>query len=464
MCRNHIVWRAVAVAWLATFGASAAAQAPAGGQAHHDRAAMSSPLFPSREASGTSLLPDQTPMHAVMRRLGGWDVMLHGHLFGQVLYEPGEQHRTGGFSSHQVSSVNWLMAMMRRRAGPGRLGLRAMASAEPWTVGDCGFINRLANGEMCRGDTIHDRQHPHDLLMELAADYDRPLRGSLRWQVYAGLAGEPALGPAAFPHRLSAALNPAAPIAHHWLDSSHVTFGLITTGVYQPRWKAELSVFNGREPDDRRADIDLGRLDSFSSRLTLMPGARLALQISGAHLHAAEAEFPPAPRSDVERVTASATYHRVSATRVWATTIAYGMNAGREVLPDSTVHLMTHALLLESDLSIQERHTWFGRVEIVGKPGHDLHVHEAPAEVFGVGKAQVGYVRSFAARRGLVPGIGGTASVSIVPRTLAPRYAGRMAPGFGVFLTLRPSRHTMTPPSSWHAPDAGTIGRLARLH
>ena len=223
----------------------------------HDGSSSTIALFPSREASGTAWLPDETPMYAVSRTLAGWNVMIHGAVFGQFLYEPGEKHRTGGFASRQASSVNWLMVMGRRRVGDGRVGLRAMASIEPWTVSDCGFINLLATGERCEGDTIHDRQHPHDLFMEFAADYDRPLGGSLRWQIYAGLAGEPALGPAAFPHRVSSMPNPVAPITHHWLDSSHITFGLITTGLYQPRWKAEMSVFNGREPDAQRADLDL---------------------------------------------------------------------------------------------------------------------------------------------------------------------------------------------------------------
>jgi hypothetical protein len=269
-------------------------------------------LFPSREASGTAWLPDETPMYGLRRTVGVWDLMLHGAVFGQFLYEPGERHRTGGFGSRQASSVNWLMAAARRPLGVGRLGLRGMVSVEPWTVRDCGFINLLANGEMCEGDTIHDRQPPHDLVMELAAEYDRPLRGSLRWQLYAGVAGEPALGPVGFPHRLSALPNPVAPITHHWLDSSHITFGLMTTGVYQRRWKAEMSLFNGREPDEDRVDLDLGAFDSFSGRLTVMPTSGLTVQISGAHLHAAEAEFAPQPRSDVERATASATYHRVT--------------------------------------------------------------------------------------------------------------------------------------------------------
>ena len=396
----------------------------------------------ARDGSGTAWLPDDTPMYGMHLTRRGWEVMLHGSAFAQFLYEPVDRHRTGGFSRRQVASVNWGMVIARRPLGAGRVGLRAMGSIEPWTVTHCGFLNLLATGEMCEGDTIHDRQHPHDLFIELAADYDRPLRKSLRWQIYAGLSGEPALGPAGFPHRVSAMPNPVAPISHHWLDSSHITFGLITTGLYDRRWKVEMSLFNGREPDENRADFDLAALDSVSGRLSFMPTNRVALQVSAAHLHEAEAEFAPQPRSDVNRATASATYHRsLRNDGIWATTLAYGVNSGREVIPGGAFDAVTHAVLLESTLTLRERHTWFGRAEVVGKPAHDLHAHEFTTSVFTVGKLQVGYVRHVKPWKGLVPGIGGTVSASVVPTELAPRYDGRIAPGLGVFLTLRPSRH-----------------------
>jgi hypothetical protein len=297
---------------------------------------------------------------------------------------------------------------------------------------------------MCEGDTIHDRQHPHDLVMELAADYDRPLRGSLRWQIYAGLAGEPALGPAGFPHRVSAMANPMAPIAHHWLDSTHITVGLITTGVYDRKWKAEMSLFNGREPDENRADLDLAPLDSLSGRLSFVPTDRLVLQVSAAHLNEAEAEFAPRPRSSVNRATASATYHRVfGEDGIWATTLAYGVNSGEEIIPGAVFDAMTHAVMLESGVTIHEGHTWFGRAEVVEKPAHDLHAHEYAARIFTLGKVQGGYVRHFKPRKGMVPGIGGSIFASVVPALLAPRYNGRVAPGFGLFLTIRPTRHVM---------------------
>lgn len=399
-------------------------------------------LFPQRDASGTGWQPDTTPMHSIHRRLGPWEVMFHGNVFAQFLYEPDERHRTGGFATTQFSSVNWIMAAARRPAGAGRVGLRATLSLEPWTVSDCGYLNFLASGEICEGDTIHDRQHPHDLLMEIAADYDRPLAGTRRWQVYAALAGEPALGPGGFPHRFSAMANPVAPITHHWLDSTHLAFGVITGALYDRRWKAEVSVFNGREPDADRANLDLAALDSVSARISLMPTPRLMLQASAAHLTEAEEEFAPLPRSDLRRVTASATYHReLGAGGIWATTVAYGLNSGQEFTPEGEFDAATHAVLLESSASFP-RDTWFGRLEIAGKPAHDLHAHEFPTAVFTVGKLQVGYTRHLPSWKGVTPGIGATVSGSLVPPALAPHYSGRVASGVGVFFNLRPSSST----------------------
>ena len=168
-------------------------------------------LFPSRETSGTAWVPDVTTMHAFHRQAGRWELMLHGQAFAQFLYEGGEEHR----GAHQAGSINWVIGMARRPIGDGRFGVRGMLSLEPWTIPGCGYPDLLATGETCDGDTIHDRQHPHDLVMELAAEYDRPIGRGLRWQIYGGPAGEPALGPSGFPHRPSAAPNPIAPIGHH---------------------------------------------------------------------------------------------------------------------------------------------------------------------------------------------------------------------------------------------------------
>src|SRR5689334_25395600 len=97
---------------------------PAGHQ--HDTA---SPTI-ARDGSGTSWLPDLTPMYGYYLEPWGWRVMLHGNAFAQFLYESGAEHHRG----HQAGSINWFMAMADRSVGAGHLGLRGMVSAEPWTL------------------------------------------------------------------------------------------------------------------------------------------------------------------------------------------------------------------------------------------------------------------------------------------------------------------------------------------
>jgi hypothetical protein len=388
-------------------------------------------LFPAREGSGTAWLPETTPMYGLHRRAGAWELMGHGNVFAQFLYEAAGDDRGGA----QAGSINWVMAMARRNIGAGRFGLRTMLSLEPATIPGCGYPDLLATGEVCDGDAIHDRQHPHDLFMEVAAEYERPLAGAMRWQVYAGLAGEPALGPVAFPHRLSAMPNPIAPTGHHWLDATHITFGVVTAGIFTPRWKAEMSVFNGREPDENRWDFDFAPLDSVSGRFSFAPSPALVLQASAGHLTEAEAGHGLEPRVDVQRVTASATYHRQLRTAsVWATTVGWGLNEEDQEA--------THSVMVESSVTLDDRHVWYGRTEVSGKAAHDLDVHDSD-DVFTVGKLQGGYTRYLAPRRGFSAGFGGEVSAAVVPAFLAPRYGNRVNLGLGFFVTLRPAAHQM---------------------
>src|SRR5688572_29737586 len=437
--KGAMYWRissAVLIALLATTRAGSAQTSshehpsPAEPQHEHPTPPPALNLFSTRDASGTAWLPDVTPMYGFHHTLRGWDVMLHGNAFLQLLDERAPEHR----GATQVGSTNWVMAMARRPVGSARVGLRTMVSLEAWAIPGCGYPNLLATGEFCEGDSIHDKQHPHDLFMELAAQLDRPLSGTLRWEAYAGLAGEPALGPPAFPHRISALPNPLSPIAHHWLDATHITYGVLTTGVYDVRWKAEVSLFNGREPDERRYDFDFAALDSVAGRLWFLPTDALALQISAGRLHEAELNLEQGEAIDVSRFTASATYHRRFGTgHLWATTLAWGAN--------HELGETTNGLVAESSLAFSRQHVWFGRAELNGKPAHDLHIHES-ADVFTVGILQAGYTRYFDVRRGLTPGLGASVSAALVPEALRPRYGG-VGVGLGIFLTVRPIQHEM---------------------
>ena len=383
----------------------------------------------TREGSGTSWLPDETPMYAVHSQAGKWTLMAHGNAFLQYLHEGGDR------GSDQGGSINWIMGMADRNLGSGHLGLRGMISLEPWTIRGCGYPDLLASGELCQGETIHDRQHPHDLFMELAATYDRPLAADVRLELYGGPVGEPALGPTAFPHRISAMPNPIAPITHHWLDSTHISYGVITGGVYGKRWKAETSVFNGREPDEHRTNFDFGALDSWSGRVWFLPTNRWAIQVSDGHLTEAEAGHDGGPRVDVNRLTASATYHRIFRKgSIWSSTVGWGRN--QEPGNDAT-----NAFLAETNLTLDERDTWFGRFELSGKSGHDLAIESG--DIFTVAKLQGGYTRYFEAWNGLKPGIGAGVSAGIVSDSLKSFYGDRVNVGLAVFVTLRPAERGM---------------------
>ena len=391
---------------------------------------MDDPASSSRDASGTAWLPDETPMYAVHRQLRGWMLMAHGNAFVQYLRDSGDR------GSDQVGSINWIMGAAERSIGGARLTLRSMISAEPWTIRGCGYPDLLATGELCAGEPIHDRQHPHDAVMELAAIYERPLARGLRLQLYGGPAGEPAIGPVAFPHRVSALSNPLAPIGHHLFDATHIAYGVVTAGLYDDRWKVESSLFNGREPDEHRANIDLDVLDSWSGRVWFLPSRRWALQLSAARLRDAEAAHDGGERIDVNRTTASATYHRpMGPASVWASTIGVGHNA--EHGGDATT-----ALLLETSVAVAQRQVWYGRVELARKSGHDLDLDDRA--LFTVAKLQGGYTRYFAARNGWQPGAGGALSAGIVPPALEAVYGSRTNPGFAVYLTVRAAQMEMS--------------------
>jgi hypothetical protein len=224
--------------------------------------------------------------------------------------------------------------------------------------------------------------------------------------------------------------NPVGPISHHWLDSSHISFGVVTGGLYGRTWKAEASAFNGREPDDTRWTIDLAALDSYSGRLSLMPSPRWVVQVSAGHLTAAEGHADGS-REDVDRITASATYHRLMMDRLWATTVAWGQN--RE---GGTA---TNALLLETSTDLSARDVLFARADVVQKMAADLAL--AGDERFVVQKYQAGYTRWFARLTGIDAGLGSSAGFAVVPQTLQPVYGQRVGGEFAVFLNIRAARH-----------------------
>src|SRR5205814_4495851 len=207
------------------------------------------------EASGTSWQSKAARHEGVHFRLGAWMIMLHG--FADGVYD----NQGGPRGDTKVFSNNMGMAMAQRSLGPGSLGLRAMLTLEPATIGKEGYPLLLQTGETADGRTpLIDRQHPHDLFMELAGTYSIS-SGNRSLFVYGGLPGEPALGPPAFMHRFSGVNLPVAPITHHWLDSTHIAYGVLPGGAVTDRLQVEASACRGRQPAENRGDIEPPKLD-----------------------------------------------------------------------------------------------------------------------------------------------------------------------------------------------------------
>jgi hypothetical protein len=405
------------------------AQEPSGHEDHepkddHEKL-MAGPLGISRArwGSGTSWLPDSSPMSAVMTGLGDWGFMLHENIFAG--YDWFDSRRGDG----TFMSVNSIMGSTWTQLGPGEITFRAMLSAELLTVGARGYPLILQSGETADGEPLHDRQHPHDLFMELAGMYTIPVGDDVAFQFYVAPAGEPALGPTAFPHRPSAMSDPLAPLGHHWQDSTHISFGVVTAAVFTRTFKFDASWFNGREPDEIRYNLDVRVPDSYSGRLTWNPSDAWSLQASYGYLDSPEALEPDL---SIHRLTASVMHsYRYGQAGNVATSFIFGANMPSE-------GPATAAFLFESTWSIDQHHDIYGRIEYVRKTAHDLALpDEFEDQAFATGMLSIGYAVHFGPFANIEPGIGVRGSVGYVDHRLQEIYGTQYPLGAMIYLQLR---------------------------
>lgn len=376
----------------------------------------------TREASGTSWQPDSSAMEGLHVMSGPWMIMVHGD--ATLVYDDQGGPRGGS----KTFSQSMLMGMASRPVGAhGTLGLRAMLSLDP-LMGKNGYPLLFATGETADGhDELVDRQHPHDLFMELSASYSYDLGKGRSLYLYGGLPGEPALGPPTFMHRLSGMDLPEAPIGHHWFDSTHITFGVVTAGYTQGPWKIEASAFKGREPDQHRWDIESPKLDSWSVRGFWNPTANLSIQLSTGHIHSPEQLDPS---KDEQRTTASVSYNLPLGTGGnWASTVAWARKNERPG-PSLT------GWLAETALRFQTRHTIFARAE---------HVQEAElfetgplaGDIIPLSKLSAGYAYALPLGKGPVRlALGGLASAYAFPDRIKPAYGHEGVKSFMLFARL----------------------------
>lgn len=304
--------------------------------------------------SGTSWQPDTSPTYMMDKVSGNWLFMFHYNTVVGVNSQGGPRGTT------KFESANWFMPIAYRRVGPGTLQLRGMFSAEPFTFPPGGSPLLFQTGETYKGQPLIDRQHPHDLFMELSASYIVPLGERGTWFTYFGYPGEPALGPPAFMHRASASENPSATLSHHLQDSTHISFGVFTSGFTYRWFKLEGSIFNGREPDENRYDFDAHKWNSRSARLSFSPNKNWTMQASYGLLHSPENQEPDV---DIRRTTASLQYNKPFHRGNWASAFVWGRN---HAISPGEVHNL-NGYTVESTVNFLDKNYLYTRLELVDK-------------------------------------------------------------------------------------------------
>ena len=388
----------------------------------------------SRESSGTAWIPDSTPMYMLMKTFAdGGMLMFHGNMFARYTRIGSTRDASvGGKGSRQrFDAPSMFMAMYSRPlTNKSQLGLRAMMSLDPIIERGYGYPLLYQSGEVFRGEPLHDRQHPHDFFSELSASYSYQTKENQSFYFYAGFPGEPALGPPAFMHRLSAMNNPDTPISHHWQDSTHITWGVLTAGYSFGKFKMETSIFKGEEPDENRWNFDRPKLDSFSGRLSFNPTKEWAFQASYGYLKNPEPSEPDL--KIMRRTTASAIYNKTFSTdKNWANSFVWGQNYGNGE--------RSNAFLFESNFQFQ-KNSVFGRAEFVEKSGHELALdHDDEHELYNVRAYSLGYIREIYQDKGLNVGLGAQFTINTNPPSLNQYYGGTTHGGWQVFMRFRPS-------------------------
>ncbi|HLZ39566.1 MAG TPA: hypothetical protein VKQ11_01305 [Candidatus Sulfotelmatobacter sp.] len=375
----------------------------------------------AHEGSGTAWQSASVATPEWMWMRGGWMLMGHGVIFAEYNQQGGPR------GAGKAESVNWGMLMEQHKLGTGTLLLRQMFSAESLTSPHPGFPELFQTGETYHGEPLVDHQHPHNVFAELAALYTLPLTEKITWELYGGPSAEPALGPVTYLHRASAAELPMAPLGHHLQDSTHTSFGVVTTGFVVDRVKLEASAFNGREPNEQRWSIQLGPLDSWSGRAFAAPARNWTAEYSIGRLEHPEALGP----GSQWRQSASIEYNRPLQQGAWTTTLVWGRV--HKMPTDTTLN----SYLLESTMNFRRRNYVFSRMELVDKD--ELFPQAVTHPAYRIGAYTFGATRDVVHNGAWQLGAGADVTFYSKPGLLDPVY-GNQPVSFQIFLRMRPGK------------------------
>jgi len=384
----------------------------------------------SRDGSGTSWQPDASHMHMLMKMGEKTNLMFHENIF--LRYTKQDVFDKGNRGDDKFDAPNWFMGMFNSKVGEkGLFNATAMISLDPITERGRGYPLIFQSGETWKGKKLVDRQHPHDLFSALSIGYSYAINNDVDLVGYFGYPGEPALGPPVFMHRNSAINNSDAPIGHHWQDATHITFGVGTFGIRYKKFKAEGSIFNGREPNEDRYDFDKPNFNSYSYRLSLNPTGNWAIQFSQGFLKSPEALEP---NIDITRTTASVLYskHFLSLGH-FDGSLVWGLNSLRRGGNENSI-------LVEANLDMTKG-ALYTRYEFVQKTSEEMDLYLLLWERrFNLNAFTLGYnIKLFHQKSfQLAAGLQGTLNF---PDKILQGMYGKTPIGGEIYLRLYPAAH-----------------------
>jgi hypothetical protein len=367
-----------------------------------------------------------------------WQAALNARIFAQYM-------RSGTLrGAHGFGSSNWFMGSVARTMEKRSLSANLMLSAEPLTIGECGYPRLLTPSFLCFERVLEDRQHTHPLIMEVSASIEQSL-GPVRARLMAGLAGEPAFGPTAYFHRNSAAYDPIAPLGHDRFSPAHASYGLVTAGASIGRTSWEASVFNGSGHDDDPYDLDLAPMHSYAGRAGIGLGSGTRLQVSVATLQAAGGVGGHHGSASARMKLISATLERGDAMNMDGLAYTVGWSAQRMSGQNE------HSGLLEAQWT-HGAHALYTRAELLNRIEYEVffndlpdgtHEHIEVPRSFSIGELTAGYAVRLPVWQRIEASLGGRASMNTIPSYIRPRYDAKRGFAFAFFTSLR-SRHPHT--------------------
>ena len=385
--------------------------------------------------SGTGWLPESSSMFVIHSKVSNWSVMNHGSAY--IRYTDQNANHSDKRGERAYDAPNWFMTMWDRAIkSKNQLRLRGMLSFDPLTEGSDGYPLLFQTGEVFKGKPLIDRQHPHDLFMELSATWFYKLTDQNTLFSYFAYPGEPALGPVTYMHRPSAEMNVDAPLGHHWQDATHITFGVFTLGIILNKLKIDGSIFTGREPDEHRWNFAPPRFDSYSGRVSYRFTPQITAQISSGFLRSPEILHP---NINQIRISGSIeTSFLTSRNAVISSSIIYGSNIEKE---NGSSHL-TNTILAEIEF-LTSRIIPYGRYEFAQRKGEDLGITNAQESIFNIHAFTLGSALQVAAFKSFSFFAGAQGTMNVPDKNLRSEY-GKLPLSYEIFIRVRPSTLTMS--------------------